>query len=67
MLKRDVPWAVARALMVVLRNSGGNRGDESRGFDRFFVMEVVLIIGVFSVFHLLDDAVNCHFPIDRLH
>ncbi len=47
----------------VILNGGGNRGDESRGPDSFFAVE--LVIGGFSVFHLLDDGVNCRF-LERL-
>jgi hypothetical protein len=49
----------------VFLNGSGNRGDESRGLDSFFAVEMALVIGGFSVFHLLDDGVNCRF-LERL-
>ncbi len=46
---------------VVIFNGGGDRGDESRGPHGFFAVEMALISCRFSLFHLVDDGINCRF------
>ncbi len=46
---------------VVIFNGGGDRGDESRGPHGFFAVERALISCRFSLFHLVDDGINCRF------
>ncbi len=45
----------------VIFNGGGDRGDESRGPHCFFAVEMALISRRFSLFHLVDDGINCRF------
>ncbi len=45
----------------VIFNGGGDRGDESQGQHGFFAVEMALISRPFSLFHLVDDGINCCF------
>jgi hypothetical protein len=45
----------------VIFNGSGDRGDESRGPHGFFAVEMALVSCRFSLFHLVDDGINCRF------
>jgi hypothetical protein len=50
------------AHLAVIFNGGGDRGDESRDPHGFFAVEMALISCRFSLFHLVDDGINCRLP-----